>query len=235
MICRILSYHRRYRASLRPIGSIDTAILIFSWTLLIFTKVFVYVISFANTPAFFILPGLIHYQVASKCFKAIPGFKEKPYHEKCIFLFMSTLIPTAFPSQKTKSDSMKIYNIVNYFLYFVHNIGVLIFAILHRHYWPNEGYCHFYEEIPKSFLGDKCGQSFTLFAVMMMMLVLVVTLLCCGLLCLYSRLHPRYTLFKLENIAEVVAQVQRWSSLSSPASAARQDRQRVTQSCVQFD
>ena len=147
MICRILSYHRRYRASLRPIGSIGTAILIFSWTLLIFTKVFVYVISFSNTPAFFILPGLIHYHVASKFFEATPGFKEKPSHEKRIFLFMSTLIPTTFPSQKSKVDSMKRYNIVNYSLYFLHNIGVLIFAILHRLYWPNKGYCHFYEDM----------------------------------------------------------------------------------------
>ena len=59
MIHAIYKYHNRYRRSLRPMTNIGTPILLFTWTLLIVSKIIVYVIAFINTPGFFFVPALI--------------------------------------------------------------------------------------------------------------------------------------------------------------------------------
>ena len=59
MIHAIYKYHNRHRRSLRPMASLATPILLVTWSMLITTKVFVYVICFINTPGLFFAPVLI--------------------------------------------------------------------------------------------------------------------------------------------------------------------------------
>ena len=59
MIHAIWKYHNRHRRSLRPMASLATPILLFTWSMLITTKVFVYVVCFINTPGFFFIPALL--------------------------------------------------------------------------------------------------------------------------------------------------------------------------------
>ena len=101
MLHAIYKYHNRHRKSLRPKASLGTPLLLFTWSLLIVTKVAVYVIAFINTPGFFFVPMLVKMFVSFILFQfLVEEFKEKNNHEKFIFLLISFLLPAFFHPSK---------------------------------------------------------------------------------------------------------------------------------------
>ena len=104
MIHAIYKYHSRYRRSLRPTTQLGTPLLLFTWTLLIITKVSVYLIAFINTPGFFFVPILIKMALSFVLFQIfVDDFIRKQNHQKFIYLLISFLLPISLPSKQCKS------------------------------------------------------------------------------------------------------------------------------------
>ena len=113
MIHAIYKYHNRHRRSLRPKASLATPLLLFTWSILIVTKVFIYVIAFINTPGFFCVPVLLKMLLSFIIFQfAVDEFKKKQSHEKFIYILICFLLPASLPSNHIKS--MKKLNIINF-------------------------------------------------------------------------------------------------------------------------
>ena len=208
MIHAIWKYHNRHRRSLRPMASLATPILLFTWSMLITTKVFVYVVCFINTPGFFFIPALLKMFVSFVLFEVLlEDFREKRKHEKFIYLLISFMVPTSLPSKRFKS--MRRLYITNFVLYFLECTGVLIFAAAMKYFYHNKLYCRFYEELPKQLFGDSSYvTSFDLLLFQIFVIVIFVTLLSGLLIWLYSNyLHPRNKLFDGEFRKEEIPNV----------------------------
>ena len=170
MIHAIYKYHNRHRRSLRPMASMATPVLLLTWSLMITMKVFVYVISFINTPGLFFIPVLLKILVSLLLFQICGFFREIRNHEKFIYLLISFMVPTSLPSEKFKS-MRKLY-IINFSLYFIECTGVLIFSAV---------------------------MTFNHLLLLLFGLVTAVTLLSALLMWLYTNyLHPRTRLFDRE-------------------------------------
>eukprot|EP00092_Neocalanus_flemingeri_P033785 GFUD01036733.1.p1 GENE.GFUD01036733.1~~GFUD01036733.1.p1 ORF type:complete len:485 (-),score=53.95 GFUD01036733.1:343-1797(-) len=192
----IFKYHNRHRRSLRPLASLGTPLLLFAWSMLVVTKVFVYVVAFINTPGFFFVPAFIKMLVAFVLFQfLVDDFKKKQSHEKFIYILISFLLPVSLPSKDFKS--MKKLNIINFMLYFLECTGVLAFAFFMKHFYHNQHYCQFYEKVPQIIIGySPEDNQFELFLVLMLVVVLFVTLLSSLLLWLHAEfLHPKKQTF----------------------------------------
>ena len=203
MIHAIYKYHNRHRRSLRPMASLATPILLVTWSMLITTKVFVYVICFINTPGLFFVPVLIKMGVSFLLFQLLVGdFREKRNHEKFVYLLISFMVPASLPSKQFKS-MRKLY-IINFALYFVECTGVLVFAAIMKYFYHNTLYCTFYEELPVLiFGGSSIVTSFDAMLLQIFGIVVFVTLASSLLIYLYSRcLHPRTRLFEKNSESE---------------------------------
>ena len=176
-------------------ASLATPLLLFTWTILIVTKVFIYVIAFINTPGFFCVPVLLKMLLSFIIFQfAVDEFKKKQSHEKFIYILICFLLPASLPSKNMKT--MKKLNIINFLLYFLECTGVLAFSVLMKHFYHNKLYCTFYEEVPQILGVSSVVTSFELLLVLMFTLIVFVTLLSGFLLWLYAvYLHPRTKLF----------------------------------------
>ena len=196
MIHAIHKYHKRHRASLRPMTGLGAPLLLCMWTLLIVTKVIVYVIGFINTPGFFFVPVLIKVSVSFVLFQCfIPDFRRIQSHKKFIYLLISFLLPISLPSKQFKS--MQRLNIINFLLYFFECSGVLVFAALMKHFYHNKLYCKFYTETPQRIFGSSSVvTSFEMLLGLLFLLVLSVTVLSSVLLGVNAKyLHPKKKLF----------------------------------------
>ena len=196
MLHAIYKYHNRYRRSLRPMASLSTPILLFTWSILIMTKVSIYVIAFINTPGFFFVPILIKMLLSFIIFQFfVDDFKEKQNHQKFIYLLISFLVPSSLPSKKFKS--MKKLNIINFLLYLLECAGILAFAAIMKHFYHNKLYCEFYEDVPERIFGvSSVVSSFEMLLLLMFMVAVFVTLMSSLLLFTHARyLHPRTRLF----------------------------------------
>ena len=204
MLHAIYKYHHRFRSSLRPKASLGTALLLITWSMLIVMKVVTYVIAFINTPGLFCVPILIKIVLSFFLMEAlVDDFKSKEKHEKFIYLLVSFLLPVSLPSKECKS--MKLLNVVNFFLYFLECFFVLIFAHLMKNFYHNKLYCKFYEEFPLKFVEDT---NFDSFLAMMCGALMAVTLLSSCLLGIYSKFfHPSTKLFSRDNTKWIVTQL----------------------------
>jgi hypothetical protein len=205
MIHAIYKYHNRHRRSLRPMASMATPVLLLTWSLMITMKVFVYVISFINTPGLFFIPVLLKILVSLLLFQICGFFREIRNHEKFIYLLISFMVPTSLPSEKFKS-MRKLY-IINFSLYFIECTGVLIFSAVMKYYYHNQLYCRFYEELPSLIFGDTFTiiTTFNHLLLLLFGLVTAVTVLSALLMWLYTNyLHPRIRLFDREFTKEKV-------------------------------
>ena len=196
MLHAIYKYQHRFRSSLRPKASLGTALLLITWSMLIVMKIFTYVISFVNTPGLFWVPILIKMVLSFFLMEAlVDDFKNKEKHEKFIYLLVSFLLPVSLPSKDCKS--MKLLNVVNFFLYFLECLFVLIFAHLMKNFYHYKSYCKFYEEFPRKFFEDT---NFDSFLAMVCGALIGVTLLSSFLLGIYSKyFHPSTKLFSRDN------------------------------------
>ena len=190
MLYAIHRYHNRYRESLHPKTRLDTPFLVIIWTMLIVTKVVISDVAFVNTPGLIFLPFLVKIFVSFCNFQSlVEDFKKKEIHEKCFLI--SFLIPISLPSKELKT--MKLLNILNFFLYFLECFFLLIFAFLIKHFYHNKLYCQFYEKFPLKFLDNT---SFDFLLVMICGTLFFVTLITSLLLGIHAKyFHPRTRLF----------------------------------------
>ena len=193
MLHTVHKYHTRYRRALRPIANISTALLIFSWALLIFTKLTVYVVSFINTPGLFFEPIMIKTSVLVTIFEHFDeDFPSRASHDKFIYILISNLIPISLPDKSFKT--MKNLLIINFFLYFLECSGIIFYAVMMNDFYHNELYHNFNQELSK--LMFKIAAPYDFLLLYVFMLVFGVTLFSSFVLYLNSKfLHPRKTTF----------------------------------------
>ena len=142
-------YHRRYRTGVRPIFTAGTAVLLLAWTLLICTKLLVYLVCFANTPGLIFVPALIKMLLAYSLYTCfLPEFSQQERHDKMIYLLISFLLPVPLPS-KTKISKKRL-NFINFLLYLLENYAILGFAYLTKAVYHNQHYCRFYSKLPNT-------------------------------------------------------------------------------------
>ena len=118
-----------------------------AWTLLICTKLLVYLVCFANTPGLIFVPALIKMLLAYSLYTSfMPEFSQQERHDKMIYLLISFLLPVTLPS-KTRKQTKRL-NFINFSLYFLENTAILMFANLIKATYHNQHYCRFYSKLP---------------------------------------------------------------------------------------
>ena len=169
MVSAILTYNSRGRSSLRKKVSLHTASLVIFWTLLLVTKVAVYVFGFMNNPGLFWVPmivkmfliwlfyacGYIQCKPDCNCVcncacpcrcnfqcKTFKAYKSLPGHDKFVFIMISTLVPVSIPSKGKKS--VKGLQMVSIILFLVECLCVLLFAYVVKYFYHFELFQDFY-------------------------------------------------------------------------------------------
>ena len=210
----LLSYHNRGRESLREKFSFHTAALIICWIILLVTKAVIYVFGFLNNPGLFWIPMVVkmillwvffscgrmkcmcvcgsevNCQLSIKCgpFKA---FGSLPFHDKIVYVLVSSLVPISIPSRQTKS--MKGLYLFSIILYLLECLFVLLFAYVIRHFYSFGLYRHFYCNILPEKLHIGPFEDIVLYLVLA---VLAATAIAALLITVsYNCCHPKITLF----------------------------------------
>ena len=98
MFSTFWSYHTRSKKNSRHLLSLGSLIQMFTWMLLIATKIGVYVFSFINYPGLFFVPVLIQFSITFIILsysKISPIFRAFSFHDRVIHCLVSCVLPLA--------------------------------------------------------------------------------------------------------------------------------------------
>ena len=190
----VLAYHNRSREALRPtfsLGGIFTALM---FTLLIVTKVGVYIFGFQNMPGLFFVPVVIKIIIGWFLFAIFdPAFSSLLTHDKMIYLLVSFLVPISIPSKK-KKRMMKNYGI-SLFLFYAECTFIIFTAVMIKNHYHFDLFRKFYKRLPQ--LLQLGPISFEAMAFYLLVICFISAMLATLLICLATTyFHPVTYLFK---------------------------------------
>ena len=190
----VMAYHNRSREALRPTFSVGGIFTVLMFTLMIVTKVGVYIFGFQNSPALFFVPVIVKIGISWILLTAFePNFSALLAHERMTYLLVSFLVPISIPC-KDKKKMAKTYGI-SLSLFYVECTSIIFFAVMIKKHYHFALFSKFYSEFP-NLLG--LGRfHFEEIAFFLFLICLGITLLAFVSICLSTKsFHPANHLFK---------------------------------------
>ena len=199
MMYAIMKYHNRTRENLRPAFSVSSLMMLLVWTLVLTTKVSVYIVGFLNTPGFIFVPIVVRI-FASACLlhKFVPVYRNIEHHHKLVYLLISFLVPVSIPTRDTKQ--MRESYTISLGLFFLECSMILCFACLIKNVYHFKSFGDLYIDFPHLIKIDKVFsfvQTFDNLICVLLLAVSLVTLLSQVALVIATKVsHPKSSLFK---------------------------------------
>ena len=190
----VMAYHNRSREALRPTFSLGGIFTVLMFTLMIVTKVGVYIFGFQNMPGLFVVPVVIKIGVGWFLFTIFdPAFPSMLAHDKIIYLLVSFLVPISVPS-KNKKRMLKNYGI-SLFLFYAECTFIIFTAVMIKNHYHFDLFRNFYKRLPQLLhLGPITFETMAFF---LLVICFVSAMLATLLICLATTyFHPVTSLFK---------------------------------------
>ena len=148
MLMAIRKYHIRTRENLRPMSSFNSLLMLLVWTVILVTKISVYILGFLNTPGFFFVPMLVKILASVYLlYKFVPTFRKMEHHQRLVYLLISFLVPISIPSKDTKK--MQGAYTISLILFFVECSLILCFAYALKRFYHFSEFCQVYSDFPQ--------------------------------------------------------------------------------------
>ena len=164
------------------------------FTLMIVTKVGVYIFGFQNMPGLFFVPVVIKIGVGWFLFGIFdPAFSSMLSQDKIIYLLVSFLVPISVPS-KNKKRMLKNY-VISLCLFYAECTFIIFTAVMIKNHYHFELFRKFYKRLPQLLhLGPITFETMAFF---LLVTCFVSAMLATLLICLGTTyFHPVTNLFK---------------------------------------
>ena len=190
----VMAYHNRSREALRSTFSLGGIFTVLMFTLMIVTKVGVYIFGFQNMPGLFFVPVVIKIGIGWFLFGIFdPAFSSMLTQDKIIYLLVSFLVPISVPS-RNKKRMLKNYGI-SLFLFYAECTFIIFTAVMIKNHYHFELFRKFYKRLPQ--LLHLGSINFETMAFFLLVICFVSAMLATLLICLATTyFHPVTSLFK---------------------------------------
>ena len=199
MLMAIRKYHNRTREHLRPMSSFNSLLMLLMWTVILVTRISVYILSFLNTPGFFFVPMLVKI-LASVCllYKYVPTFRKMEHHQRLVYLLISFLVPISIPSKDTKK--MQGAYTISLILFFLECFPILCFPFALKRFYHFSEFCQVYSDFPQVIHTESIFSFLNSFKNLWFALLVAVPFISIvsgvGILLSTKVFHPKNSLFK---------------------------------------
>ena len=191
----VMAYHNRSREVLRPTFSLGGIFTVLMFTLMIVTKVGVYIFGFQNSPGLFFVPVIVKIGISWILLIVFePKFSALLAHERLTYLLVSFLVPISIPCKDSKKGMAKNYGI-SLSLFYAECTSIIFFAVMIKKHYHFALFSKFYSEFPK--LLSLGHFHFETIAFFFFLICLGLTLVATISICLSTKyFHPVNRLFK---------------------------------------